>query len=129
MMNQNSYNDDRVETELYREARRRVHEKAKFYKHLYTFLIFNGIFFLMSLFRGRPYAPLMVTFFWGIGVVFHYLKVFGIPGSGILSKDWEDHEVKREMDKMKRVRFDKKQPDESLELKELRKNYDESDLV
>lgn len=129
MMNQNSYSKDPVETEIYREARRRVQEKAKFYKHLYTFAIVNGIFFVLALFRGRPQAPLMMTLFWGIGLIFHYLRVFGIPGSGVLSKEWEDKEVRREMDKMKKIRHDDPRKEEPLELRELRKNYDESDLV
>jgi hypothetical protein len=112
---------------LYREAQRRVQEKAKFYKHLYAFLIVNGMFFTLALFRGRPFAPLVVTLGWGIGLAFHYLKVFGLPGSGILSKEWEDQEVQKEMNRM----TGKKRPenDEALELKELRKNYDDSELV
>lgn len=116
------------EPDIYSEARRRVKEKAKFYKHLYFFLIFNGIFFLMALFRGRPFMPLTVALFWGIGLAFHYLKVFGIPGSGVLSQDWEDRELQKEI---KRMKGEKPEPktEEPLELKELRKNYDDSDLV
>ena len=112
---------------IYNEARRRVQEKAKFYKHLYIFLIVNAVFFTAALFRGRPFAPLVVTLGWGIGLVSHYLKVFGMPGSGILSKEWEDQELHKEMNRM----TGKNQPekDEALELKELRKNYDDSELV
>ncbi len=116
------------EPDIYQEARRRVAEKAKFYKHLYFYLIFNGIFFIMALFRGRPFMPLTVAIFWGIGVMFHYLKVFGIPGSGILSKEWEDREINKEIHRMKGESKDLS-PDEKMELKELRKNYDDSDLV
>lgn len=128
-MSQNSFNKDRTEADLYREARQRVQEKAKFYKHLYVYLILNSLFFLVSLFRGKPFVSLPVTLFWGIGVFFHYLRVFGVPGSGVLSKDWEDQEVRREMDKMKQVRFGNQREEEQMDLKELRKNYDESDLV
>jgi hypothetical protein len=129
-MNQNLYNNKGdVESEIYREARRRVDEKKKFYKHLYTFLIFNSIFLVMSFFRGRPFAPLTVTFFWGAGLIFHYLKVFGLPGSGILSREWEDKEVRKEINNLKKTRRGDLRDDEPLELKELRKNYDESDLV
>jgi hypothetical protein len=116
------------ESEIYREARRRVQERAKFYKHLYTYAIINGVFFLISLFRGRPFFPFPVAFFWGIGLVFHYLKVFGLPGSGVLSREWEDREVEKEMYKLT-GRKDGARKDEGLELRELRKNYDESELV
>ena len=116
------------EPDIYSEARRRVSEKAKFYKHLYFFLIFNGILFIMALFRGRPFMPMTVALFWGIGVVFHYLKVFGLPGSGILSKEWEDREIHKEINRMKGDKNELKTEDK-MELKELRKNYDDSDLV
>lgn len=114
---------------LYQEARRRVKEKAKFYKHLYTYLIINIVFFLMALFRGRPFAPLAMSLFWGIGLAFHYLKVFGLPGSGVLSKEWEDSEVQREIQKMAGKQDPPAKNEEKLELKELRKNYDDSELV
>ncbi|MCB0522208.1 MAG: 2TM domain-containing protein [Lewinellaceae bacterium] len=113
---------------LYNEARRRVKEKAKFYKHLYAYLIFNIVFFVMALFRGRPFAPLAMSLFWGIGLAFHYLKVFGLPGSGVLSKEWEDTEVQKEMQKMTGKKSEIKE-EEKLDLKELRKNYDDSELV
>lgn len=129
-MNQNSYKNDQADGEVYREARKRVQQKAKFYKHLYTYLIINGLFFIMSLFRGRPFASLPVALMWGVGILFHYLRVFGFPGSGVLSKDWEENEMKREMDRLKKIYSDKDDhKDEPMELKELRKNYDESDFV
>ncbi len=118
-----------MEPEIYREARRRVDEKAKFYKHLFFYLAFNGIFMVIAIFgRGRPFPLFPVAFFWGLGVVFHYLRVFGFPGSGILSETWKDKEIKKEMD---RLRSQREMPskEEELQLKELRKNYDESELV
>ncbi len=112
---------------IYREAQRRVQKKAGFYKHLYSFLIFNGFFFTVALFRGRPFAPFVVTLGWGIGLAIHYIKVFGFPGSGILSKEWEDKEVQKEMNRM--AGKNRTEKEEQLELKELRKNYDDSELV
>jgi hypothetical protein len=117
-----------MEKELYREAQRRVREKAKFYKHLYIYLAFNAIFLTMSFFRGRAMFGLAVPFFWGIGLLFHYLKVFGLPGSGILSKEWEDREIQKEFDRLKNHK-NAKPEDDSLELREVRKNYNDNDLV
>jgi len=118
------------ESEIFREAQRRVKQKAKFYKHLYTYVIVNGVFVFLSLFRGRPFMTFPMALFWGVGLCFHYLKVFGFPGSGILSKEWEDREVRREMDRMKGKESSKgKEEDKPLDLPELRKNYDESELV
>lgn len=116
------------QNEIYREARRRVSEKAKFFKHLYIFAIVNCVLVFLSLFRGRPLMPLTVAVFWGMGLAFHYLKVFGLPGSGILSKAWEDKEIRKEMNKMQGDHPAKEELEE-MELKELRKNYDDSELV
>lgn len=119
--------------EMYREAKRRVSEKSKFFKHFYTYSIVVGVFTVLSLFRGRPFAFAPVAFFWGIGLLFHYIKVFGIPGSGVLSREWEDKEIANEMRKMRGVMEDEDNPtakeNEELKLLELRKNYDESELV
>jgi 2TM domain-containing protein len=118
------------ESEIFKEAQKRVRDKAKFYKHLYIYVIVNGVLVLLSLFRGRPFSTFPIALFWGIGLCSHYLKVFGFPGSGILSKEWEDREVRREMDRMQgRKNKDRDDDSKPLDLPELRKNYDESELV
>ncbi len=115
--------------DIHDEAQRRVQKKAKFYKHLFFFLVFNGFFFTTGLFQGHPMEPLSVTFFWGIGLVFHYLKVFGLPGSGVLSNDWEEREYKRELERLEKRKPQSRRIEEQLELKEMAKNYRDSDLV
>lgn len=122
--------------QIYREAQRRVRQKAKFFKHLYTYVFVVGIMFVLTLFRGRPFAFVPVALFWGIAIMFHYLKVFGIPGSGILSREWEEEEIEKEVRRMKGMlgkeedeMFDAELPEEDMELKELRKNYDDSEFV
>lgn len=123
---------------FYQEAQRRVHQKAKFFKHLYTYVLVVGVMFFLSMFRGRPFAFMPVALFWGIAIMFHYLKVFGIPGTGILSREWEEEEIEKEVRRMKDLmgteRKSKKDgpepaPEEEMKLKELRKDYDESELV
>ena len=115
--------------DIHEEAQRRVRSKAKFYKHLFFFLVINGFFFFTGLFQGHPLEPLSVTFFWGIGLGFHYLKVFGLPGNGVLSNDWEDREYKRELERLEKKKKLVRPADEQLELKEMAKNYRDSDLV
>jgi len=39
---------------------------------------------------------------WGLGVGIHYLTVFGLPGTDILSKEWEEREVLQEMERLRR---------------------------
>ncbi len=125
------------EQHIYREARRRVRQKAKFFKHLYTYVIVVGLMFFLTLFRGRPFAFVPVALFWGIAILFHYLKVFGIPGTGILSQEWEEEETEREVRRIKGIlgkeeepdEPDMELPDEEMKLKELRKDYDDSEFV
>ncbi|MAT53609.1 MAG: hypothetical protein CMN32_03955 [Saprospirales bacterium] len=121
---------------IYREAQRRVRQKAKFFKHLYTYVIVVGIMFFLTLFRGRPFAFVPVALFWGIAIMFHYLKVFGIPGTGILSKEWEEEEIEKEVRRMKGIlgkdvdeEPEVELPDEEMKLRELRKDYDDSEFV
>lgn len=121
--------------QLYREARQRVQQKVRFYKHLYTYVIFVGLMFFLTLLRGRPFAFLPLAVIWGVFVLFHYLKVFGIPGSGILSNEWEEKEIEKEVRRLKRLLGKEEITDETellddeMKLKEMRKNYDESELV
>lgn len=115
--------------DIHDEAQRRVRRKAKFYKHLLIYLVFNGFFFTTGLLQGHPMEPLSISFFWGIGLVFHYLKVFGLPGSGVLSKDWEEREYQRELKRLEKRMPANRVPEEQLELKEMAKSYRDSDLV
>ena len=119
----------KMQPDIFQEAQQRVRTKAKFYKHLFAFMVINGFFFLMALFQGAPFAPLIVTACWGVGLAFHYLKVFGIPGSGVLSRAWEDQEYKKELDRLEKRQQPGKTSGEELELKEMMKNYRDSDLV
>jgi len=115
--------------DIHEAAQKRVRSKAKFYKHLFFYVVFNGLFFTTALFQGNPMAPLTVAFFWGIGLVSHYLKVFGMPGSGVLSHEWEDREYRRELERLKGQSKTSILPDEQLELREMSKKYRDSDLV
>ena len=65
---------------------------------------------------------------WGIGILFHYFDVFGLPGVGEISKEWEEKAILKEMERMeweektqmnKYERKKEPEPEENLELKEL----------
>jgi len=127
--------------EHYKKAKRRVQAKKGFYAHFASYLCTITFLFLINVFTSPFnwwfYWPMLG---WGIGIVSHYLGVFGFPGSHALSKDWEEREMERELRKMakeepalpylRKGKFDAELDlDEHLELKELRKNYDDSELV
>jgi hypothetical protein len=119
-------------------AKKRVKAKKGFYQHLMSFVIVNMFLFALNMitypFHWWFVYPLLG---WGVGLAFHYVEVFGIPGFDILSKEWEDRELDRELMKMNQDKPQKilttpkrmSKTDDQLELKELRKNYDESEFV
>jgi 2TM domain len=116
--------------DIHDEAERRVKAKAKFYKHFFAYVVVNSFLLLTAFFQGEPFGTFPVLLGWGLGLAFHYLKVFGIPGSGVLSKDWEDKEYQKELERLEQKQQGKHQrPEEKLELKEMAKNYRDSDLV
>ena len=70
---------------------------------------------------------------WGMAVLGHYFRVFGIPG--LMGRNWESDQFEKELDKLeqeKRYQEELELPPEELELKdpvELEKKYNEDDLV
>jgi len=74
---------------------------------------------------------LFPTLGWGIGIVMHYISVFGISSPS--GEDWEEKEMEKEMRKIKRQHFVEPDdenitlPDDELELKEFKKLRDEWD--
>ena len=86
--------------------RRRVHRLAKFYRHLFVYVIVNAALWTLNLWMlwGSPaqskwyaYWALWPTFGWGIGVLMHGLSV--APFWSFFSQDWEDKKVKDLMER------------------------------
>lgn len=119
-------------------ARRKVKAKKKFYQHLMAFVIVIPFLFFINLLTSPFHWWFLYPMLgWGMGLAFHYVDVFGIPGFNILTKEWEEDELHKELYKMKsdreNERMELQAPSklgaDEMELKELRKNYDESELV
>ena len=86
-------------------ARKKVKSIRGFYKHLTIYLIINILALLYTYFKLETGEEFFVfknfnmAFFWGIGVIFHALGVFG---TGIFfGSDWEDRKIRELMDKEK----------------------------
>jgi hypothetical protein len=81
------------EEERYYKARKRVEEIKGFYGNLISYIVVNCILIGVNLTTSPDhlwfYWPLM---WWGIGVVFHGLKVFNYMP--FFSKDWEEKKIK-----------------------------------
>lgn len=84
-------------------ATKRVHEIKGYYKHLTSYILVNAFLISMSYFRLKEGETLLdfsnfsVAFFWGIGLVFHTIGVFG--KNIFLGSDWEEKKIKEFMDK------------------------------
>lgn len=92
-----------MEPDLHEEATSRVQKKKEYYTHLAVYLAV-GIFFLILNILTFDQSGRIWFFFpllpWSIGLFVHYLYVFGFPGSGILTDEWEQEEVRREVKRL-----------------------------
>ncbi len=93
------------EDEKYKEARKKVKEIKGFYTHLTIYILVNLFLLLaqLGLFSGNfhvgmpAWSYFTTPFFWGIGLMFHGLKVFK-DQFGFL-KEWEERKIKEFIEK------------------------------
>jgi hypothetical protein len=89
-----------TEEDKYYIAKKKVENIKGFYGNLTSFIIVNIILIVINLWTSPEYLwffwPLL---WWGIGVVFHGLKVFEV--FPVLGKGWEERKIKEFMDKEK----------------------------
>ena len=76
-----------------------------------------GFFFF---FMNMVTDPFDMWFFfpmipWATILSFHYLLVFGIPGTGLLGRDWEEREFEKQMDRLGGD-YDPYEPEKDLRL-------------
>jgi hypothetical protein len=119
--------------EKLKKARERVKKKKEFYSHLSTYVVMGIFFFVLNAVTAFGswwfHWPLLG---WGIGVLFHYFDVFGLPGVGDISDEWEAREIEAEM---RRMGGSETEETDELELKEMqkeraeKKRWDDSELV
>lgn len=96
-MENTNYRDE----ERYQKAQKRVNEIKGFYRNLISYIVVNLGFLAINLLTSPEhlwfYWPMLG---WGIGVLFHGMKVFDcMPFFG---KDWEEQKIKEFMEKEKR---------------------------
>ena len=115
-----------------KKAKKLVKKKKEFYQHLMSFVTVMFALIAINLLTSPTHLWFVYPMLgWGIGILFHYTDVFGVPGFGMLDKEWEKREVEAELRNMRKTdapRLESKK-DAELELKELRKNYDDSEFV
>ena len=93
------------EFERYQQAKKQVEDIKGFYGNLVAYIVVN----LFLLFINLRYSPEYLWFLWsagswGIGLVFHGMKVFNY--SPFLGKDWEQRKLKEFMDQEKKQKYE-----------------------
>lgn len=86
------------EEKKYRKAKERVEEIKGFYIHFFIYIVVNIGLFLINILTGSDslwfFYPLIG---WGIGLVAHYIAVFGF--FGMLDEGWEKRKIDELMKK------------------------------
>ncbi len=126
------------EDDLLRQAQKRVKARKKFNTHLITYISVMSFLFLINYLTSPNFWWFLFPLGgWGLGLVMHYVTLFGF--FGINSQDWEKRALEQEMDRLAREKEgadyldeELRLPDDELELKEnvkLPRDWDEQDLV
>ena len=124
------------EEELIHIARKKVKDKKGFLAHFGIFVAVITFLLILNMLTSPGFLWfLIVAGGWGIGIVGHYIQVYGFPHPK--GKDWESDAFKKELAKLKEQNSTLE--DETLDLdeepmilKEYRKqarDYDEDDFV
>lgn len=120
-----------METSKYEIAKKRVEAKRKFRSHLMVYVLVNAFLFGINIFGSMDQGLWFIypMLGWGIGLGADYYKAYIKP-------NWEDHALKRELDKLEapaRSIFDEKDRLELNDLPETEKvpdkKWTDSDLV
>lgn len=86
-------------------AKKRVEKKKGFYTHFSVYIAVGFFFFIMNMVTmdQEPgywfFYPMLP---WGIAIAIHYFSVFGLPGTDILTEDWEEKELEKELSRIRR---------------------------
>jgi len=120
--------------DIYQKAARKVKAKKGFFYHLLAYACIIGMLYAIMYYEngGDMLPVIIVGLAWGIGVAAHYLSTFGTEHLGFLGfhSDWEEEELEKEIEKLKRKRELRQlireeqnyvNDPESLELKEIEK--------
>jgi hypothetical protein len=94
----------------YEQALQRVKKIKGFYTHLLVYVVINLMLVIVNvqnLDQGESYFQFknfQTAFFWGIGLLAHWLSVF-LPNM-ILGNNWEERKIKELMEKDKMKHFE-----------------------
>ena len=89
-----------TDEEIYQVARKRVEEKKGFFTHLATYIVVNVVLVIIWALTGADYPWFVWPLFgWGVGLVFHFLGVFGFHRGTA----WESREIEKEAERLRKA--------------------------
>ncbi|WP_052461177.1 2TM domain-containing protein [Psychroserpens mesophilus] len=86
--------------EAYLRAQKKVKSLLGFYWHLASYIIVNVIIIILIVSNGGrlfSFGTFATALFWGIGLFFHFLGVFG--PDFLFGKNWEKKKIEKYMEK------------------------------
>ncbi|WP_425075997.1 2TM domain-containing protein [Psychroserpens sp. S379A] len=86
--------------EAYLRAKKKVKSLIGFYWHLASYVIVNLFIIILIVSNGGKFfsfGTFATALFWGIGLFFHFLGVFG--ADFLFGKNWEERKIKKFMEK------------------------------
>ena len=89
---------------------KRVRSIKRFYKHLTIYFLVNLFLIVMRYFqldKGEnfyAFSTFSTAFFWGIGLVFHAIKVFG--KNVFLGDNWEERKINEYMNQNQKTKWE-----------------------
>lgn len=89
--------------EAYLRAQKKVKAIIGFYWHLASYVIVNIFIIILITSNGVKlfsFGTFSTAFFWGIGLFFHFVGVFG--PSFLFGKNWEERKIKELMENDKK---------------------------
>ena len=91
--------------DAYIRAKKRVEELVGFYWHIAVYIVVNIFLILLIALNTEEgffsFGPYATAVFWGIGLVFHFLGVFG--PNFIFGEDWERRKIEEYMEKERKT--------------------------
>ncbi|MCO4820550.1 MAG: 2TM domain-containing protein [Flavobacteriaceae bacterium] len=97
-----SWNDYKKE-EAYLRAKKKLDKLIGFYWHLAVYIVINTFLIILITTNSDQgfwnFGTFATPFFWGIGLLFHFLGVFG--PDFVFGKNWEEKKMKEYMEKDK----------------------------
>lgn len=90
-------------------------------EHFNSYVGVMALLFVINIFfaRGGGFWMIYPMMGWGVGLAIHYLTVFGLPGIRPIDEEWEEEEIRKEMERQQKNRHHKDFDETDLEDRKL----------